>query len=122
MKRRRLLEIHNGIEIHKFAKDVSEAMFSPEKLETEPDHAIYVESEEMLSQIFSPGKLKILRVLDRKEGISISALAKKLGRPRESVSRDLKELGLQKLIQLKRDGKKQLVSPRFDQITISLKG
>ena len=84
------------------AKEVGEWFDRPKDWNKEPREIIYVESISMLSTIFSPAKLRLLNELGKKKKASVSEIAKKLKRPRESVSRDLHLLEQKGLVGFKK--------------------
>jgi len=58
-------------------------------------------------KVLTPGRLKLLGLLDKQSVESISELAERAGKPLEVVSRDLKILRNFELIDLERRGKRK---------------
>jgi predicted transcriptional regulator len=66
--------------------------------------ALIVLSEEIETRVLTPERLRLLKALRRREGVSITGLAKSVKRSLEAVSRDLRILREYGLIELTRNG------------------
>jgi predicted transcriptional regulator len=103
-------------------KDDEKLFTNPEEWKTHPRHAFYVDSYEEMLDLLSPAKLDLLSTLFSYGSIhsdnTVGAIAQKLNRKQEAVSRDLHQLKKQKLVQLTKNGRKVNVSTPFESIEI----
>lgn len=82
-----------------------------------PDKVLILDiTEEKLAGLFTPNRLKLIRILKENNIKSVGELAKKLDRPVESVSKDLKALQTYGILELIQNGKQK--TPTLEKPTI----
>jgi len=89
-----------------FDRDVADYIDNPRKLGRQPDKVIYVKDFPMLASIFSRKKLELLDSISGNQ--SVSALANKLSRKQEAVSRDIRQLETAGLVKVRRVGNRSI--------------
>ncbi|MBI5036656.1 helix-turn-helix domain-containing protein [Candidatus Micrarchaeota archaeon] len=86
-----------------FRQWVKESLKNPES--TPGELSVLTLTPAKLAKVFTPARAELLQEIERDRCRSIGELAEKLGRPLESVSRDLKVLKFYGLIEIVKDGK-----------------
>ncbi len=66
---------------------------------------IYIDSVDQLPEILAPEKLRLLTELELGHCCPVNQLAKKLGRRRQAVGRDLRQLKAQGLVHTEKKGR-----------------
>lgn len=95
--------------------------FALEKPELAPSRVLVIRmSRKSLEKILTPGRMELTRAIIEKKPKSVGALAKLLGRPVESVSRDLKILENYGLLAFVQSGKQKIPEIEKDVLMIPL--
>ncbi len=81
---------------------------------------IYIDSVKQLPEILAPEKLRLLTELDLGECCPVNKLSKRLGRKRQAVGRDLRQLARQGLVRTEKKGRETLASAVAKEIVIKL--
>lgn len=87
-------------------KDVASYVDNPKELDKQPDRVLYVKDFEMLAKMISKKRLELLYSIKGED--CVSALAKKLSRKQEAVSRDLSYLAARGVVKMRREGNKSI--------------
>ncbi len=101
-----------------FAAAVAEKVRHPEKIGGKT--TIYVDNFEQLKEVLSPERLRMLASLNFPdcEPPTINGLAKKLGRKRQSVARDLRVLEQRGLVGIERKGREAKAVAKAKEVLI----
>ncbi len=98
---------------------IKESFEHPERISGKT--IIYVDDFEQLKEVLSPERLRMLANLsfpDCRRPPTINGLAKKLGRKRQSVARDLHALEGRGLVGIQRKGKEARVQAKAQEVLI----
>ena len=120
MKKPRI-EIVVGKSFEEFKHSLDDLFDHPEKHWGKGNvTTIYVKSVEELPEILSPKKLKLLTELEFGECCPVNKLSKRLGRKRQAVGRDLKQLQKHGLVHTEKKGREKLVKAVAHEIVLKL--
>jgi len=101
-----------------FSKMIDLAIERPEMV---PEKVLFITGDmESISKILSPARMKLMAVISRKKPKNIGELAEEVGRPLQSVSRDLAVLRGWGFIEFVRSGREKTVRLEKDMIMIPL--
>ncbi len=86
-----------------------------------PDRVLYITgSKERIDRILSPARMALIRAIRRKQPKNISELAADVGRPLQSVSRDLAVLHNYGFLEFVQSGREKSVRLEKDAVVIPL--
>ncbi len=101
-----------------FSRMIDFAIDNPELV---PDRVVVITgSKESIDRILSPARMKLIRTIGAKKPKTISELAEEVGRPLQSVSRDLAVLRNYGFLEFIRSGRKKSVRLEKDAVVIPL--
>ncbi len=86
----------------------------------EPQEILSFETEELMHQMLTKERLRILKTIREKEPETIYALAKLLQRPYSNVFKDVKKLAEMNLIDLEKEKGSTKPKAKYDRINISI--
>lgn len=100
-------------------KDLKDIFTNPKKYAKPGKHILYLKDVNELPSILSPERLRLLMQLQEAEA-DVSSLSRKLHRTQESISRDIKKLEENQLIQKTKKGKHAYIKASYPRIAIEM--
>ena len=100
-------------------EDLKDIFANPKKYAKPGKHILYLKDVTELPSVLSPERLRLLMQLQESES-DVSTLSKSLQRTQESISRDIKKLEENKLIQKRKKGKHTFIKNIYPRIAIEM--
>jgi len=85
-------------------EDINRFFDNPDLVEEEPEEVLFL-TPEQFSSIFTKNRVKVLKTIEDAKPKSMADLVGKVGRSKESVSRDINFLGKTGIIKIEQYGK-----------------
>lgn len=110
--------MENKEPLDQFGEAIEDVFENPDAY---PDKVTYLAlSEEEKKQLLTPKRIQLVKTIRNHDGLSVSELAREVGRDTGAVSRDLKVLSDHEVIELSRSGHRKEATVAASHIVIPL--